>query len=93
MTHFTGAFSFVLPRSRRTLQTVKKILKKLLTNAAEDDIIIKLTHSRASSKMKTLQKILKKFKKVLTNDEECDILCKHSKLQSKHRSEKLNLLV
>ena len=63
MTHFTGAFSFVLPRSRRTLPTVKKILKKLLTNVAEDDIIIKLTHSRTSSKMKTLQKILKKFEK------------------------------
>lgn len=63
MTHFTGAFSFALPRGRRTLPTVKKILKKLLTNAVEDDIIIKLTHSRASSKMKTLQKILKKFEK------------------------------
>ena len=43
--------------------------------------------------MKTLQKILKSLKKVLTNDEECDILYKHSKLQSKHKSEKLNLLV
>ena len=35
MTHFTGAFSFVLPRSRRTLPTVKKILKKLLTKDVE----------------------------------------------------------
>ncbi len=43
------------------MPTVKKILKKLLTNAVEDDIIIKLTHSRASSKMKTLQTELKEL--------------------------------
>lgn len=62
--------------------TMKNFLQKPLTNRIEDDIIVKLTHSRTSSKMKMLLKIKKSLKKVLTNDEECDILYKHSKLKS-----------
>ena len=41
----------------------KFFLQKPLTNRIEDDIIVKLTHSRTSSKMKMLQKKLKKFEK------------------------------
>ena len=67
--------------------TIKIFCKNPLTNRIEDDIIVKLTHSRTSSKMKMLQKNLKNLKKVLTNDEECDILYRHSKLKSECKSE------
>ncbi len=67
--------------------TMKNFFAKPLTNRVGDDIIIKLTHSRTSSKNGNASKKLKKLKKVLTNDEECDILYKHSKLKSECKSE------
>ena len=62
-------------------------MQKPLTKRVGDDIIVKLTHSRTSSKNENASKKLKKLKKVLTNDEECDILYKHSKLKSECKSE------
>ena len=43
--------------------TMKIFLQKPLTNRIEDDIIVKLTHSRTSSKNENASKKLKKFEK------------------------------
>ena len=60
---FSCTIAFSKPLGYFVEKYNKNFLQKPLTNRIEDDIIVKLTHSRTSSKNENALKKLKKFEK------------------------------